>query len=96
MAIRSFADKETQRFFETGKAAKGTGWSNVKDVARRKLAMVDYAAVLNDLKSPPNNKLEALSGNLAGLHSIRINDQWRVVFRWAASGVTEVQIIDYH
>ena len=58
--------------------------------------MLDYAAVLTDLASLPGNQLEALRGNLNGLHSIRINDQWRVVFRWAASGPREVDIRDYH
>ncbi len=58
--------------------------------------MLDYAYDLKDLRSPPGNKLEALKGNLVGYHSIRINDQWRVVFRWTDNGPTDVDILDYH
>ena len=58
--------------------------------------MLDYAEELADLASPPGNRLEALKGNRAGLHSIRINDQWRNVFRWTSSGATDVDILDYH
>lgn len=58
--------------------------------------MLHYAASLNDLRVPPGNRLEVLRGDLAGLHSIRINDQWRVVFRWAPGGPAEVRITDYH
>jgi plasmid maintenance system killer protein len=64
--------------------------------ARRKLIMVDTAAFLEALSSPPGNHLEALKGDLAGKHSIRINDQWRVVFRWTDAGPEDVEIIDYH
>ena len=96
MAIRSFSDTATEDFFHTGKAGKGVGWANVKAVAQRKLDMVNYAAKLDDLKSPPGNRLEALSGDLKGFHSIRVNDQWRVVFKWTASGPEEVKICDYH
>jgi proteic killer suppression protein len=58
--------------------------------------MLHYATQLEDLRAPPNNRLEALKGDLAGLHSIRINDQWRVVFRWTNHGPSEVRIVDYH
>jgi proteic killer suppression protein len=58
--------------------------------------MLDYAATLNDLSSPPGNRLEALRGDLKGLHSIRVNDQWRIVFRWTPDGPDEVDIRDYH
>ncbi len=58
--------------------------------------MLDYAHKLADLASPPGNRLEALKGDLAGFHSIRINDQWRVVFRWTGSGPADVDILDYH
>jgi proteic killer suppression protein len=67
-----------------------------RQVARRKLIMVDAAAFLEALNSPPGNRLEALKGDLAGKHSIRINDQWRVVFRWTDAGPEDVEIIDYH
>lgn len=72
------------------------GWQNIAKVAERKLDALDYAGELSDLKSPPNNQLEALKRNLKGLHSIRINDQWRVVFRWTSSGPEDVRIMDYH
>jgi proteic killer suppression protein len=65
-------------------------------VARRKLEAVDSAVTLNDLRAPPNNRLEALKGDREGQHSIRINDQWRVCFRWTAEGPTDVEIVDYH
>ena len=95
MAIQSFADKTTRIFFETGKKSKAA-WANVSAVARRKLDMISYAAKLEDLKVPPGNRLELLVGKLAGKHSIRINDQWRIVFRWTLAGPTEVEITDYH
>ncbi len=72
------------------------GWARVAKIVARKLDMLDYAAALADLASPPGNRLEALKGDLLGLHSIRINDQWRVVFRWTASGPADVDIHDYH
>ncbi len=95
MAIQSFASPVVERFF-SGHLTKSVGWANVARVAARKLDMLDYAAVLNDLASPPGDRLEALKGKLAGFHSIRINDQWRVIFRWTASGPAEVDIRDYH
>ena len=83
-------------FFHNGRIKKGVGWASIKAVASRKLDMLNYAAKLEDLKSPPGNRLEALRGDLTGFHSIRINDQWRIVFRWTDSGPMEVQICDYH
>ncbi len=70
--------------------------ANIAKVARRRLIMVDSAAFLGGLNSPPGNRLEALKGDLAGKHSIRINDQWRVVFRWTDAGPEDVEIMDYH
>jgi toxin HigB-1 len=70
--------------------------AGIAKVARRKLVMVNNAGALDDLKSPPGNRLEALKGDLKGKHSIRINDQWRIVFKWTASGPEEVEICDYH
>ena len=96
MAIRSFADSQVEDFFIAGRIAKGIGWSGVARVAKRKLDMLDYAGRLDDLRAPPGNRLEALRGNLAGLHSIRINNQWRVVFEWTEAGPTHVDIVDYH
>jgi proteic killer suppression protein len=69
---------------------------NIQSVAERKLAMLDAAKVLADLKSPPGNRLEALSGDRLGQHSIRINDQWRVCFVWTDAGPEAVEIVDYH
>ena len=65
-------------------------------VAQRKLQYLNVAAVLSDLKVPPGNRLEALKGDLRGYHSIRINDQWRVVFRWNDGNAEDVKILDYH
>ncbi len=62
----------------------------------RKLDMLHYAQKLDDLRSPPANRLEALKGDLGGFYSIRVNDQWRVVFRWAANGAEDVDVVDYH
>ena len=96
VAIQSFASLAVERFFMEGRIAKGVGWAKIASVAARKLDMLDYAGALGDLASPPGNRLEALRGDLAGLHSIRINDQWRVVFRWTPAGPAEVDIRDYH
>ena len=96
MAIRGFVSRAVERFFVEGVVPKRAGWAGVAKVAARKLDMLDYAHHLTDLKSPPGNRLEALKGNLSGFHSIRINDQWRVVFCWTDSGPTDVDIRDYH
>jgi len=69
---------------------------NIAAVAQRKLRQLQVAGRLEDLRVPPGNRLEALKGNRAGQHSIRINDQWRVCFRWAAAGAEDVEIVDYH
>lgn len=69
---------------------------NFATVAQRKLRQLQIAGCLNDLRVPPGNRLEALKGNRAGQHSIRINDQWRVCFRWTAAGAQDVEIVDYH
>jgi proteic killer suppression protein len=91
--IRSFADEETQRLFETGKSRRYAG---ILDVATRKLAQLDAAQTLEFLRSPPGNRLEALKGDRKGQHSIRINDQFRVCFRWTRDGPEQVGIVDYH
>lgn len=65
-------------------------------IARRKLDMLHYADTLDDLRSPPGNRLEVLRGELKGCHSIRINDRWRLVFRWTEQGPTRARITDYH
>lgn len=96
MAIRSFANPAVERFFREGVLARGLGWEARAKIVARKLDMLDYADVLSDLHSPPGNRLEALRGDLRGLHSIRVNDQWRIVFRWTPSGPAEVDVRDYH
>lgn len=69
---------------------------NIEAVAMRKLAMLHRAVLLDDLRVPPGNRLEALSGDRKGQHSIRINQQWRLCFVWSEAGATEVEIVDYH
>lgn len=96
MAIQGFAGRDVERFFREGVIPRGAGWSSVARIASRKLDMLDYAARLSDLASPPGNRLEALKGDMTGSHSIRINEQWRVVFRWDAAGPADVDIVDYH
>ena len=96
MALRSFGDRGTDEFFRTGKVPKKSKWRQVAAIAARNLDMLHYAADLRDLRSPPGNRLEALKGDLKGYHSIRINDQWRIVFRWRDTGAEEVRIMDYH
>lgn len=96
MAILDFADAAVHRFFETGRPPAKVGWAGIARIASRKLDMLDYAADLADLASPPGNRLEALKGSLSGFHSIRINERWRIVFRWTAQGPARVDIVDYH
>ena len=91
--IYSFHCADTQRLFETGKTKR---WQAIIRVAERKLVQLDAAATLDFLRAPPGNRLEALSGNRAGQHSIRINDQWRICFFWTDQGAEGVEIVDYH
>lgn len=91
--IKSFRCKDTQALFETGKTRR---FSAIKATAERKLILLQAAAELDDLKSPPGNRLEALNGDREGQHSIRINRQWRVCFRWTDDGPEDVEIVDYH
>jgi toxin HigB-1 len=96
MAIQNFSDKNTEEFYYTGKVQAKAGWKAVSNVALRKLDMLEYAHELLDLRSPPGNRLEELKGKFKGHHSIRINDQWRIVFMWTALGPKNVKICDYH
>ncbi len=96
MAIRSFARKVVEDFFLTGRIPRREGWSSVASILKRNLDVLDYAAALGDLASPPGNRLEALRGDLQGSHGIRVNDQWRIVFRWTDEGPDEVDVCDYH
>jgi proteic killer suppression protein len=96
MAIVSFDDAATEDLFHGVNSSKARSIpADVAKVALRKLDMVNAAHVLDDLRVPPGNRLEALKGALAGYHSIRINQQWRIVFRWD-NGAQEVMIKDYH
>ena len=96
MAIQGFASSAIGKFFLEGTIPKKAGWAGVARIAARKLDVLDYASQLSDLASPPGNRLEALKGDMTGYCSIRINDQWRIVFRWEDSGPTDVDIVDYH
>jgi len=94
LVIVSFKDKMTEAAFD-GRGVKGFPIGLLK-VTRRKLEAVNAAAVLSDLASPPGNHLEALSGDRAGQHSIRVNDQFRICFIWTDAGPAEVEFVDYH
>ena len=91
--IKGFRSADTRTLFETGKSKR---FGAILTVATRKLTQLDAAATLAFLKSPPGNHLEALRGQRKGQYSIRINDQWRICFRWTAAGPEDVEIADYH
>lgn len=91
--IQSFADADTEELF---REEKNRRLNAVARVALRKLVQMNRAGRLADLAVPPGNRLELLKGDLAGFHSIRINDQWRIVFRWTEAGPAAVAIVDYH
>ena len=93
MSIQSFKCADTQGLFG-GKRVKR--FINIESVAMRKLAMLNRAGKLDDLRVPPGNRLEALKGARAGQHSIRVTDQFRVCFVWTAEGPKDVEIVDYH
>jgi proteic killer suppression protein len=92
--IDSFGDKETERIWDGYVSKKFP--STIQQTARRKLVHIHSAISINDLRVPPGNRLEKLSGSLSGFHSIRINDQWRIIFRWSNGNANEVEIVDYH
>lgn len=92
--IRSFADRETRRLFDHRPGRRFP--SSLHRAVLRKLLVLDAAESLQDLSSPPGNRLEKLRGDRSGQHSIRINDQWRLCFRWRNGDAYEVQIADYH
>ena len=91
--IRTFACRDIEMLFDSHAVSR---MQNIERVARRKLLMIHAASALDSLRVPPGNRLEALCGNRKGQHSIRINDQWRVCFRWKDEGVYDVEIVDYH
>lgn len=92
--IQSFGDKETEKVWNGTRSSKLP--NEIQEIARRKLRMLNNSQNINDLRVPPSNHLEKLSGNLAGYYSIRINIQWRIVFIWEENQSFEVQIVDYH
>lgn len=92
--LRSFADKETERVWQRRRVRKLD--PAIQRAALRKLLVLDAAETLDDLRVPPGNRLEKLKGNRAGSHSVRINQQWRVCFRWTGAGPEDVEIVDYH
>jgi proteic killer suppression protein len=91
--IRSFADKDTKALFEDRPVRR---FRAIERQARRKLLLLNAAGSLEELRVPPGNHLEALKGNRRGQHSIRINDQWRICFRWLDGDAWDVEIVDYH
>jgi proteic killer suppression protein len=91
--IKGFRCADTRALFETGKCKR---FAPIAKVATRKLAQLDAAETLDFLRSPPGNRLEALKGDRKGHCSIRVNDQYRVCFRWTAEGPTNVELVDYH
>jgi toxin HigB-1 len=91
--IQSFADEETEAVYLTG---KGRRWGKIARIAARRLQAIDFASALEDLANPPGNRLEKLKGDRKGWWSIRINDQYRVCFRWDGKDAWDVEIVDYH
>jgi len=91
--IRSFGDKRTEALFADDFVREFQGMARR---AKRKLEALNAASRLEDLKVPPSNRLEKLKGDLKDFHSIRVNDQWRVIFKWRAGDAQEVRIVDYH
>ena len=92
--IKTFRDKDTEKIFNRTHSRKLA--PNIQHLARRKLIMLDAATDLNSLRVSPGNRLEVLKGNRKGQHSIRINDQWRICFRWKSEDDYDVEITDYH
>ena len=92
--ITSFKDKETEKIWN-GKVSSKLPFE-IQHIARRKLRMINNSQNINDLRMPPGNRLEKLQGDLKDRYSIRINDQWRIVFCWTENNSSEVEIIDYH
>ena len=92
--IISFGSKETEKIWN-GERVKNLP-QEIQQIGRRKLRMLNNSQSIDDLRIPPSNRLEKLSGNLKDFYSIRINDQWRIIFKWESNHVEEVKIIDYH
>ena len=95
--IASFKDRRTEDLYHGRSSSRVRRIPpDVRDSALRKMDMIHAAVELNDLRTPPGNRLEALRGNLKGFHSIRVNDQWRIIFRWETREAYDLEIIDYH
>lgn len=94
MVIKSFGDAEIEKIWSQQRSRRLPG--DIQQRALNKLAMINHASDLNDLRIPPANRLEALSGDRSGKHSIRINRQWRISFRWVGGDAFDVSIVDYH
>ena len=92
--LRSFGDKDTERVWRRERSRNLD--QPTQRAAHRKLLIMDAADTLDDLRVPPGNRLEKLRGDRRGQHSIRINQQWRICFRWTAAGPEDVEIVDYH
>ncbi|RYG01182.1 MAG: plasmid maintenance system killer family protein [Chitinophagaceae bacterium] len=92
--IISFGSKETEKIWKGNRISKMP--HTVQEIGRRKLRMINNAIDLADLRIPPANRLEKLAGDLRAFYSIRINDQWRIIFQWNSGNASEVEIIDYH
>ena len=93
MTIKSFRCKDTEAMFGGRRVAR---FANIEKVAMRKLAMLNRIVAVDELRIPPNNRLESLKGDRAGQFSIRVNDQWRICFRFADGAASDVGIVDYH
>lgn len=91
--IKSFRCKDTEKLFNDSPVRR---FQSIERIARRKLEILESAESLNDLRSPPGNRLESLKGDRGGQYSVRINDRWRIVFKWKDGNPTDVEIVDYH
>ena len=92
--IRSFASKESEKIFRGQRSRKLA--ADVQRIARRRLLILDAADRLGDLRTPPGNRLEKLAGDRVGQHSVRINERWRICFRWQRGDAHQVEVVDYH
>lgn len=92
--IESFQDRNTERIFKRQRVKRFS--LSLQKVAQRKLELIDGSDLIEDLRTPPGNHLEKLSGNRKGQYNIRVNDQWRICFRWKSGQATDVEMVDYH
>lgn len=92
--IKTFRNRDTERIFRRQRVKRFS--LSIQKLAQRKLDLIDGADLIDDLRTPPGNRLEKLSGNRKDQYSIRVNDQWRICFRWKSGQATDVEIVDYH